>query len=952
MTTWLNEPTVDTDASMVCATSPAPKESDTPATTTATTPADRVLRATDAALAAVLLLPLALPLMLLRQHVHRQQALGRHGVRFERLGLALPATRAGRVLAAMGAAHWPVLLNILRGDMAWVSPRVRLPGEAVSAACSALRPGLVNPWFIRQRTAVDFGTEAQADLHYLAQRGVRHDLGLLLRGSLVALLPPPVAREQTAQANGRVQLGDVAFDNVDMNEALQRIGEMLDGAQAQQVSFVNPDCVNIAASHRGYRRVLARAALVLPDGIGTKIGSDLLGTPLKQNVNGTDLFPRLCQLLQARGASVFLLGGQAGVAEHVAAQIGQRWPGLRVAGLRHGFFSVAEEGDVAAQVRASGADLLLVARGAPAQDLFVDRYLPQLGVKVAMGVGGLFDFVSGRISRAPLWMRESGLEWTWRLLQEPGRMWRRYLVGNFTFLSRMVLQRVGLRQPAADTRPAIRLASQAGAAADDVRAVIFATPLAPTDMPVPADTPTALLPLGCQTVIEQLLAQLAQADIRDVSLVACDQPEALRALLGDGSRWGLRLHWHLVKDPAHPYALLASPSLQQTRRVVIGHADRCPSVAMLRRLAETDQVLLDAGHEEGPQWSGWASSAPDRLPGQSTHLPRAGFGVALQTHGVPARLSEPGDCLALDSAAAVRQAQPGASGELGAQDIPASWIRQPWGAMSPLARVSPGAVLTGPVLVGPGCLVERGARVGPDVVLSRDVVVSTDTRIEHSLVLPSTYIGCGLDLCATIVNGARIHHLPLGVESLMPTADAIVLDLTASAEQRPSWFGRATAALALALVGPALAWHVARCRLAGHGPAWTLREVVSGRDAHSQVLRTTPLRMARHEARQAPEVWAGLAGLMDVAAGRRSWFGSRPRTLGQWYALRPEWQQVLSSRMVGLLHAPAWPDAPALRAESFAIADVYATRLAPAERARALVSALMQAAGARVQQEG
>jgi N-acetylglucosaminyldiphosphoundecaprenol N-acetyl-beta-D-mannosaminyltransferase len=940
MTTWLNEQTVNADASKISAASVASRATKAGATTTTTTTtaADRVLRAIDATVAAALLLPLALPLALLRRHWQREEALGRHGVRFERFGLALPATRVGRALAAVGAAHWPLLLNILRGDMAWVGPRVRLSGETASTGCSALRPGIVNPWFIRRRTAVDFGTEAEADLHYLARRGVRHDLGLLLRGSLVALLPPPLAGE----INGRVQLGDVAFDNLDMNEAVDRIRVLLDGTQAQQVSFVNPACVNNAASHRGYRRVLARAALVLPDGIGTKIGSDLLGTPLKQNVNGTDLFPRLCELLQARGASVFLLGGQTGVAEQVAAQISQRWPSLRVAGVRHGFFSVAEEGDVAAQVRASGADLLLVARGAPAQDLFIDRYLPQLGVKVAMGVGGLFDFVSGRISRAPQWMRETGLEWVWRLLQEPGRMWRRYLLGNFTFLGRVLLQRVGLRRLAADTLPATRPAT-GEVVIGGVRAVIFATPRAPTDMPVSADTPAALLPLGCQTVIEQLLANLAQAAILDVSLVVCEQPETLRALLGDGSRWGLRLHWHLVKDPAHPYGVLAHSTLRQAQRIVIGHADRCPSVGMLLRLAESDQVLLDADPEQGPQWSGWASIAPERMRDQGTHLLRAELGVALQANGVPSRLSQRGDGLALHSAAMLRQAQPGASSELGAGDIPPSWIRQPWGAMSPLARVSPGAVLTGPVLVGPGCIVERGAKVGPDVVLSHNVVVSTNTWIEHSLVLSNTYIGTGLDLCGTIVNGARVRHLQLGVESSMPAADAVLLDLAASADQGPSWFGRMAAVAALTLSGPALAWHVTRCRLAGHGPGWTLRDVVSGRDAHSQVLRTTLLHVPRPGAQRAALVWAGLAGLIDVAAGRRRWFGSRPRTPGQWYALRPEWQQMLSNSMVGLLHAPAWEDVPALRAESFAIADVYATSLPPTRRAWALVSALMRA---------
>ena len=449
-------------------------------------------RGMDLMLSGALLLLLA-PLLLLALALGRpvrQPAWGRRGAVVARLGLQLPAHRGGRVLSALGAAHWPLLLNIWRGDIAFVGPRLRGLGEDVPSATLAVRPGLVNPWFIRRRTAVDFGTEAQADADCLAGHGLRHDAGLLLRGLLVALMPPPALA-----APGRVQLADVAFDNVDMNEALARLGAMLDGAQAQQVSFVNPACVNIAASHRGYRRLLARTALVLPDGIGVKIGSDLLGTPLKQNVNGTDLFPRLCDLLQARGARLFLLGGQPGVAEGVAAEVARRWPALCVAGHRHGFFSVAEEGAVVAQVRASGADVLLVARGVPSQDLFIDRHLPLLGVKVAMGVGGLFDFVSGRISRAPMWMRETGLEWVYRLLQEPGRMWRRYLVGNLTFLARIGLQRLGLRPPQRDPLPAA-----VAPAADDARprlsAVIFATARAAADLPVAADHPAALLPVG------------------------------------------------------------------------------------------------------------------------------------------------------------------------------------------------------------------------------------------------------------------------------------------------------------------------------------------------------------------------------------------------------------------------------------------------------------------------
>jgi N-acetylglucosaminyldiphosphoundecaprenol N-acetyl-beta-D-mannosaminyltransferase len=412
---------------------------------------DRMLRAMDLTLAGFALLVLAIPMGLTFWTGRRTRVLvnGQFGRPFER-SIWRPSAghlgRLGRCLRALGPGRWVLLVHILRGQMAFVGPRARIVGEPVPVATLGVRPGLVNPWFIRRRTRVDFGTEAQADADYLAHRGVGHDLGLLVRGILVALLPKPLE-----QFPIRVRVGDVGFDNLDMQEALAALDRMLAGTSTQQVMFVNPACVNIAARHRGYRRALSRAALVLPDGIGIKIGSDLLGTPLKQNVNGTDLFPRLCDLLAARGASLFLLGGGAGVAQAVAARIAQEWPQIRVVGARDGYFSVAEEGGVVAQIRSSGADCLLVARGVPAQDLLIDRYLPLLGVKVALGVGGLFDFVSGRLLRAPVWMRETGLEWAFRLLQEPRRLWRRYLVGNLTFMGRIWLQRAGLRQTPNDS---------------------------------------------------------------------------------------------------------------------------------------------------------------------------------------------------------------------------------------------------------------------------------------------------------------------------------------------------------------------------------------------------------------------------------------------------------------------------------------------------------------------
>jgi N-acetylglucosaminyldiphosphoundecaprenol N-acetyl-beta-D-mannosaminyltransferase len=897
-----------------------------------------LLRALDMGFALLALSLLALPLALAAVigRLRRQAVQGKQGAVFERLALALPHNRAGRALGALGAAQWPVLMNILRGQMAFVGPRPRPLGEHVAVATLRVRPGLVNPWFIRRRTAVDFGTEEQADAGYLASRGPRHDLGLLVRGAMAALLPPPAAG-----VPGRVQVCDVAFDNLSMSEAIARLRDMLDGGMPQQVSFVNPACVNIATSHRGYRRVLARAGLVLPDGIGIKIGSDLLGTPLKQNVNGTDLFPRLCEMLQARGASVFLLGGQAGVAEAVAAEIARRWPGLRVAGTRHGYFSVAEEGAVAEQVKASGAEVLLVARGVPAQDLFIDRHLPLLGVTLAMGVGGLFDFVSGRIPRAPVWMRETGFEWVYRLLQEPGRMWRRYLVGNFSFLVRVGLQRLGMRSPAADAVPQPRTGTARDGAG--VRAVIFATQRAATDLPVPADTPAALLPMGCQTAIEQIMDRLLHAAITDVDIVVSDRPEALRALLGDGSRWGIRLRWHLVADPARPYGVLRSPHLQRARRVVMGHADACPGADALLRLAHAEAWATHAAADRDPCWSGWASVTPEGLAELPPDMGIEELVRSLGGHaGRPVLWSDQdltplnGGADQLHAALALDQAQ-------GGNDVPASWVKTSWGAMSPLARVHPQARMLGPVRIGPGCIVNRDAEVGPGVVLSRNVWVSSGTRLSHCVVLPDSYLGAGLDLAHAVVNGSRVRHVSLGVDNTLPTADALLLDRNPGAAPGPSALPRLLAGLAWLLVAPALAIRAAARRGSGRAPDWRTMTVVTGRDESSQELRLSELRCTRAGGEESgANAWALMAGLLDVAAGRRCWFGARPRGHSQWYALRPEWQKILSRTPVGLLHAPAWADDRLQREEARAAADVYLAVQPPHKRAILVMRGLIR----------
>ena len=884
---------------------------------------DRQLRRMDIALALLALVLLALPMALAALVGRRSsvQYVGCLNQVFQRWQIRFADTFLGGLLARAGAGAWPTLFNILKGDLAWVGhkPIAAISGRRYHPALSRVRPGLVSIWEIRQRTAVDFGSELEADLEYLGRRGVRHDFALLLRALLVRWMPLPGQAAQT-----RICVGDVSFDNVNMEQAVQRISQMLGGTQAQQVSFVNPACVNIAAHDRGYRRLLARAALVLPDGIGIKIAADLLGVPLKQNVNGTDLFPRLCELFARRNASVFLLGGQPGVAERVADEIHRRWPMLRIAGLRDGFFSVAQEGEVAAQVSASGADVVLVARGVPMQDVFIDRHLHQLGVKVAIGVGGLFDFVSGRINRAPTWMRDSGLEWIYRLLQEPSRMWRRYLLGNFTFLGRILLQRLGLRQSASDALIEAAVAEPASVRNPaDLRCVLFATANAPRDVPVAGDFPAALLPLGWRTFVERAIEQLANQGVRHIDLVVSARQEALRRVLGLGERWGVQLRWHLAKDAATPYAMLRSMGLAPEQRVLLGHADRMLADHVLAALIERDQIAAIERDALGVVWAGWASTTAGLVCAQSLHNDESAMGAFLCSLTPHLQLLKASEYVRVGNAADLLHAQQLMMADEALQQLPATWLRTVWGAHSPDAVVQSGAQISRPTLIGPGCFVAAGAKLGPGTVLTRDVVVSSGATVEMSLVLPQTFIGQGLELTQTLVNGRSVQHLQLQVRTVLPASDGLLLDLKPTRQQSANWFSRGLAALVCLAFLPWLAIDSGLRRARGLPLRWHMRLVALGRDTDSGELVLKSLRCARTTGRGAGQVLAHYGEWMDVAAGYRSWFGSRPRSQSEWYALGRDWQLLLARIPVGCLHAPAWVEGEGASREARAAADVF-----------------------------
>ncbi len=204
--------------------------------------------------------------------------------------------------------------------------------------------------------------------------------------------------------------------------------------QRTRVFFVNAHCINVARTDERYRDCLERAELVLPDGSGVLLACRLLGIPIRDNLNGTDLVPLLLLRAASEKRSVFLVGGRPGVASVAAARLADRMPGLRIVGHANGYLSPAEEVELIRQIGEVKPDILLVGRGVPTQELWLDRNWDRLDSKLGLAVGALIDFVAGVYPRAPRWMRASGIEWCWRLAHEPRRLARRYLVGNLIFL--------------------------------------------------------------------------------------------------------------------------------------------------------------------------------------------------------------------------------------------------------------------------------------------------------------------------------------------------------------------------------------------------------------------------------------------------------------------------------------------------------------------------------------
>jgi N-acetylglucosaminyldiphosphoundecaprenol N-acetyl-beta-D-mannosaminyltransferase len=237
----------------------------------------------------------------------------------------------------------------------------------------------------------------------------------------------------------------VEVANLNEDEAISFIERLVGEAGPHYAAVVNAAKIVAANKDAVLKRTLLEADLVTADGMSIVWASRVLGQRLKQRVTGIDLFERLVERAAAQGWSVYFLGSREESVSRMAEEFMTSHPTLRIAGWRNGYFDASQSESVAEAIRASKADLLFVAMGSPTQELWIASSLVRAGARFAMGVGGSFDHVSGFARRAPRWMQRAGLEWLYRLVREPRRLWRRYLVGNSAFIWLVVRQRLARR---------------------------------------------------------------------------------------------------------------------------------------------------------------------------------------------------------------------------------------------------------------------------------------------------------------------------------------------------------------------------------------------------------------------------------------------------------------------------------------------------------------------------
>jgi len=241
----------------------------------------------------------------------------------------------------------------------------------------------------------------------------------------------------------KVELFGIPVDNLTMDETLRRIDRAIRQKQPLHHIAVNAGKIVAMQQNPALKEDVLSADLINADGMAVVWASKLLGKPLKERVAGIDLMQNLLKMAADKGYKVFLFGAREEIIRKVVEQIKDKYGKNIIAGYRNGYFSTDEEENIARQIARSGADMLFVGISSPKKEHFLHAHKAILkNIPFIMGVGGSFDVLAGKVKRAPKWMQNMGMEWFYRFIQEPRRMWRRYLIGNAKFLAMVLKERI------------------------------------------------------------------------------------------------------------------------------------------------------------------------------------------------------------------------------------------------------------------------------------------------------------------------------------------------------------------------------------------------------------------------------------------------------------------------------------------------------------------------------
>ena len=234
--------------------------------------------------------------------------------------------------------------------------------------------------------------------------------------------------------NKRYSLLNTYVDALSMEETIKTVEEIIHEGKPTQHVVINASKINMMRKDPKLQKIVNACPLINADGASIIWAAKRLGIPLKERVTGIDLFLRLVALAEQKKYKVYLFGAKQEVVLKVKNIFEERYPGLQIVGYRNGYFQEAEEEQIVKDMAASGADMMFVAFSSPKKEYWIAKYIQELHIPFVMGVGGSFDVVAGVTQRAPLWIQRCGMEWFYRFVQEPRRLWKRYIVGNVAFI--------------------------------------------------------------------------------------------------------------------------------------------------------------------------------------------------------------------------------------------------------------------------------------------------------------------------------------------------------------------------------------------------------------------------------------------------------------------------------------------------------------------------------------